>query len=881
MAPIELDAPEFEALVEIRQKLTPLISKRIACSRNQETSPPSLAVLNARDAMSFELDQVFLHLRKDQDMGLEDYKQFLGDLQELRLLLEGFIDEQVLTGSNTAELQVEGQTFSSTDQESETSDSNEFPKLKALIRRATDNLDGSDLSYLINLPDTKEESQKAEQIATRFVTNSSKRAQKDTDSQEKEGQDGWCEPKPGLAADDTSMPMSYEPLQSLVTTLRENIEAKCCEHQHVAKVQVREPTWSAETPKGLDHNLFLSCSSVDGKWQQTTPPVERPLKLMKHACKTIRDCLDDEETLAVFLHRDGLLWNPDSSRIIQCPPVWPTLSLAEILRSDLDPLKPYDKVILALNLGRTLLRMYGMGMDGCAWSVEDLFFLFEPSQQTAYEIYNPYLNYSLTGTGKPLGPTSSRKFPVLIAFAKLLMEIACGKILGPFERRPDISLLAELQKGTVTEEVVAAYVYAIKKCLKANKDDDEDVEIDEQCRTVIRDVVRDLEMAWSSAYATKSDPNKPKTLKVPRDVLERQAPSRQSGSAKSGLADVWQEQLPPAVSTETTSPSNSLFDMTRIKMLGGYMDSRCTWARDFLDRAYDFYTQHISHLPSEKRIKVAVLDTGIDDTNIFFRAARRNRRKRDSAIKLQRSFLAGVSASDTDGHGTNVAALVLKMTPEADLYVGKISSGHEVDGTDHIIEAIRWAIGLDVHIINMSFGMSSPNEAIRGAIRAAESAGIICTVAASNYGGNETRSFPAKMDQVLCIHAGDGNGNKSGLNPTPLDWRDNISTLGVCIPSEWEGEEGQYVSGTSYAAPVAAGIAANVLRFVQYATDQGLMTQPQRMSAFSCSGMRHMLLAMRERRDGYDFVMPWRRMWSDGSTELDVVSKVKEALKNV
>lgn len=183
----------------------------------------------------------------------------------------------------------------------------------------------------------------------------------------------------------------------------------------------------------------------------------------------------------------------------------------------------------------------------------------------------------------------------------------------------------------------------------------------------------------------------------------------------------------------------------------------------------------------------------------------------------------------------------------------------------------------------MSFGLPNANEGIRGVIRDAESKGIICTVAASNCGSNDTRSFPAKLDQVLCIHTGDGNGNKSGQNPTPMSRKENLSTLGVCIPSVWEGEDGHYVSGTSFAAPVAAGIAVNVLQFVQYAKDQGWMTEIQYKNAYSCSGMRYIMLAMCEpqARDGYDFVVPWRRMWSQNATESDVVSKMEEALENV
>ncbi|KAJ4217086.1 hypothetical protein NW759_009034 [Fusarium solani] len=600
MAPIEFDTEEIEALVDIRQKLSPLIAKRIACGSDQVKN---LAVLNARDALSFELDQVFLHLRRGQDMSLEDYKQFLRDLQELKLLLEGFIDDQVLAPDHSSGVSIAGlitqdvpnddwtwtdlqaeKQLSSLGQTQETLDTSEFPRLNALMRRATHEPDGPDLSRFIKLPETNEESRQAEWAVTRFNTNNSKRcAQRDTDCQDAEmdhttnEQDRWYQPESNLADDQKIAPTSHKPLRTLVTTLTETIEAKCCKHQHVAKIQVQEPIWKTETSEGLDHHLFLSCSSVKDKWQQTT--CRPPLKLMKHTCKTIQGCLDDEETLSIFLHQEGIMWDPHSSKPIPSPPVWPTLSLAEMLKSGPSPLSPYDKVILALNLGRMLLRTFDTGMNGCSWSAEDLFFLFESDQETAHQIYNPYLNYSLTSEVTNICPSSPRKFPILIAFAKLLLEIACGKILGPFKRRPDrpdISLLTEVEKDSVTEDVVAAYVHAVKMCLKANKDDDEDAESEEeQCRAVIRDAVADLEGAWRTAYATTRDLNHPKEVKVPRGALKRMAPDVQNGAVReNNSAKVLQEQISVTVLGQTVSSPNGLFDATRLKMLGGCVDSR-------------------------------------------------------------------------------------------------------------------------------------------------------------------------------------------------------------------------------------------------------------------------------------------------------------------
>lgn len=186
-------------------------------------------------------------------------------------------------------------------------------------------------------------------------------------------------------------------------------------------------------------------------------------------------------------------------------------------------------------------------------------------------------------------------------------------------------------------------------------------------------------------------------------------------------------------------------------------------------------------------------------------------------------------------------------------------------------------MGFNVHIISMSFAFPDNQPAIKKAIENAENDGSVFFAAASNYGGNTSRLFPAKLDKVLCIHASDGHGNKSGMDPSPKMYSENISTLGVAIPSIWK--DGVYLSGTSYSTPVAAGIAANVLRFVQHVADAGMLTQEQRNEAFSRTGIKNIMLAMSEPRDQYQYVTPWRRMWNKDAMIPDVVTKIKEALK--
>lgn len=88
------------------------------------------------------------------------------------------------------------------------------------------------------------------------------------------------------------------------------------------------------------------------------------------------------------------------------------------------------------------------------------------------------------------------------------------------------------------------------------------------------------------------------------------------------------------------------------------------------------------------------------------------------------------------------------------------------------------------------------------------------------------------------------------------------------------------MAGTSYSTPVAIGIAANVLRFVEHVTREGLMNDKQRDYVFRRDGMKKILKAMSEERgDGYQFITPWRKMWDEDSTMDGVVSNMKQALK--
>ncbi len=94
--------------------------------------------------------------------------------------------------------------------------------------------------------------------------------------------------------------------------------------------------------------------------------------------------------------------------------------------------------------------------------------------------------------------------------------------------------------------------------------------------------------------------------------------------------------------------------------------------------------------------------------------------------------------------------------------------------------------------------------------------------AASNLGPHCSRPWPANQAGVFCIHATaedaaiDKTMNLQPLGPVPGSTvtQPNLATLGCGILSCWDGNH-ESISGTSFATPVAAAIAANVLEYAR------------------------------------------------------------------
>ncbi|RDW74910.1 hypothetical protein BP6252_06052 [Coleophoma cylindrospora] len=278
------------------------------------------------------------------------------------------------------------------------------------------------------------------------------------------------------------------------------------------------------------------------------------------------------------------------------------------------------------------------------------------------------------------------------------------------------------------------------------------------------------------------------------------------------------------------------------------------------------------------KIRIAIIDTGIDDEDTLIETALENGR-----IKDCQGFVGDPGDhQDLQGHGTHVTRLILGMAPAAELYIAKISDSKSIAAADftRISEAsspaIKWAHETKkVHIISMSFGLehNNRNAEIDVAISNALKSGTTIFAAAANSGGNEKRAYPAKRSGVICIHASDGLGNDGKISPSHLPKKDNFSTLGISIKSKWKGGD-VLISGTSFATPVAVSMAADVLEFSRY---RCRLSEHEQQYLYSYDGVCEILRLMSTERQQYDYIMPLH-LWNSKSPNADseIATKITE-----
>jgi subtilisin family serine protease len=159
------------------------------------------------------------------------------------------------------------------------------------------------------------------------------------------------------------------------------------------------------------------------------------------------------------------------------------------------------------------------------------------------------------------------------------------------------------------------------------------------------------------------------------------------------------------------------------------------------------------------------------------------------------------------GHGTSVAGLIHRVAPAAKLMPLKAFSADGTAQLSDILRAIRYAAKSGVKVINLSFNLSAPSQALFEAISFANSNNVIIMASAGNA-GLQTIWYPAGWTTFVAGVA----------STTSLDTRSTFSNYGdamvtIAAPGEnlittYPGNNYAAVSGTSFSTALVSGASA-------------------------------------------------------------------------
>ncbi len=132
-----------------------------------------------------------------------------------------------------------------------------------------------------------------------------------------------------------------------------------------------------------------------------------------------------------------------------------------------------------------------------------------------------------------------------------------------------------------------------------------------------------------------------------------------------------------------------------------------------------------------------------------------------------------------------------------------------------LASGIQYAVQHGAQVISMSIGYSAPNAGVRQALQDAYDHGVVVVASAGNSGAPSgtddaaqaaPESFPADYPGVISVGAVDSAGTVAAFSSDNLSVQ--VAAPGVSVPAQ--GRDGQYwwVSGTSPACALVAGVAA-------------------------------------------------------------------------
>ncbi|KAK3299686.1 uncharacterized protein B0H64DRAFT_337797 [Chaetomium fimeti] len=488
----------------------------------------------------------------------------------------------------------------------------------------------------------------------------------------------------------------------------------------------------------------------------------------------------------------------------------PGLHLGQVL--DRFNMRHGMRPVLAYILAKAAWYYYDSEWTSMGVSNDCVYFMGETLEDEVVYFCKPYLSAQLPPQGSQMAECRQvvgmiHRYPRILALGVMLVEIATGQRFE-MEGRPDqwdpktanqqlLTLQKHLNNGEFHEDCrFPRYKAAVNKCL--------DPMLFRNAPFNPKKPTENLEQRRSILYNEIVDPL--------RQLIE-------GTGWDDELDDIEQTALVPKPRAKTGLKPPAHFIVSE-------MAAPAAPAVPKGDPWLEEITVLNKMLKAERRkastrntpFKVAILDTGYDDSSPTFDIPGRSRK-----VKGWKDFVScSPHPVDTDGHGTHLLTLLLQLECPANIYVARVTESSKTlnSAERNIAEAIRMAaLEWDVDFVSLSFGFPRHIQGIREAIADAVYAkrgAITFFAAANNDGFNRREMFPANLgESVISVRGTNRTGSfEPKYNPPTSSDEPVFGTLGVDVLSDWPGfETGKLMSGCSVATPIAVAIAVMLLEY--------------------------------------------------------------------
>jgi hypothetical protein len=161
------------------------------------------------------------------------------------------------------------------------------------------------------------------------------------------------------------------------------------------------------------------------------------------------------------------------------------------------------------------------------------------------------------------------------------------------------------------------------------------------------------------------------------------------------------------------------------------------------------------------------------------------------------------------GHGTMVAGILDQISPLSRLVVARVADSDGIATGWNVIKGLAFAVTSEAEVANISLGTLDRVPALSDVMDWVEDEGLLVVASIGNNGA-KAATFPAKISKVVCVAGLLPDDSKAPFS----NWEGtcDVSAPATGIASQsWEGRMGVW-SGTSFASPMAAAVAADALR---------------------------------------------------------------------